>query len=189
MSQETVKLSKFLSYVLRHRPDEIGLHLDGQGWVNVEYLLKQANAHNVHLTQALLEEIVAANNKQRFSFSNDSQKIRANQGHSVAIDLGLEPQIPPVVLYHGTALHFLESIFATGIHPGNRHHVHLSRDTKTALKVGRRHGEPVVLQVAAQQMHANGHLFFCSDNGVWLTDQVAPPYLTQLYEAQLNETH
>ena len=184
MSQDTVQLSKFLSYVLRHQPDKIGLQLDRQGWVDVDALLKQANAYGVPLNRPLLEEIVATNNKQRFSFSPNGQKIRANQGHSVPIDLGLEPQKPPAVLYHGTAQHFLESIFAAGLHSGNRRHVHLSRDAETALKVGRRHGKPVILQVAAQQMDADGHLFFCSDNGVWLTDQVAPRYLTQL-----NTTH
>ena len=181
--QDIVQLSKFLSYVLRHRPDEIGTQLDRQGWVDVDILLKQASANGYPLTRRLLEEIVSTNNKQRFSFSADGQKIRANQGHSVAIDLGLEPQTPPVVLYHGTALHFLESIFAIGLRPGDRHHVHLSQDAETALKVGQRHGKAVILQVAAQQMHVDGHLFFCSDNGVWLTDQVAPQYLTQLNDA------
>ena len=182
MSQDTVKLSKFLSYVLRHRPDEIGIQLDHQGWVALDTLLKQANAHGYALTHPLLKEIVAHNDKQRFSFSLDGQKIRANQGHSVVIDLGLSPLKPPAVLYHGTALHFLESIFASGLRPGNRRHVHLSRDAETALKVGQRHGKPVILQVAAQQMHIDGHLFFCSENSVWLTDQVAPLYLTQLDE-------
>ena len=182
MRQDLVKLSKFLSYVLRHRPDEIGIQLDRQGWVDVNTLVQQANAHGYPLTRPLIAKIVATNNKKRFSFSPDRQKLRANQGHSVSIDLGLVPQLPPTVLYHGTAVQFLASILATGLNPGNRHHVHLSPDVDTAFKVGRRHGEPVILQVAAQQMQTDGYLFYCSTNGVWLTDRVAPLYLILLGE-------
>ena len=182
MPQDRIKLSKFLSYVLRHRPDEIGIQLDCQGWVDVDDLVQQANTYGYALTRPLIAEIVATNNKQRFSFSPDGQKIRANQGHSISIDLGLVPQTPPAVLYHGTAVQFLDSILTTGLNPGNRHHVHLSRDAGTALKVGLRNGKPVILQVAAQQMQADGHRFFCANNGVWLTDWVAPLYLTEIAE-------
>lgn len=153
-------LSKFLSYVLRHRPDEIGITLDPQGWAAVDTLLQQANVHGYPLTRLLLEEIVKTNSKQRFSFSSDGSKIRANQGHSVSIDLGLSAQVPPVVLFHGTARRFLESIFATGLHSGDRQHVHLSNDVETAYKVGQRHGKPTILEVAAQEMHADGFIFF-----------------------------
>ncbi|MEO1403580.1 MAG: RNA 2'-phosphotransferase [Cyanobacteria bacterium J06635_1] len=185
MSKEIVKFSKFLSYVLRHRPDKIDIQLDCQGWVDVDTLLQQANVHGYALTEPLLEEIVTTNNKQRFSFSLDGQRIRANQGHSVSVDLGLLPQTPPEIFYHGTALRFLESILDSGLRPGSRHHVHLSRDVETAFKVGQRHGKPVVLQVAAQQMHTDGHLFFCADNGVWLTERVAPQYLIRLDEGNV----
>jgi putative RNA 2'-phosphotransferase len=183
MSQKIVRVSKFLSYVLRHKPEDIGIVLDANGWVKVDTLLQQANAHGKVLTRPLLEEVVATNSKQRFSFSEDGQKIRANQGHSTTVDLALIAQIPPETLYHGTARRFLNSIFATGLNAGNRHHVHLSANPETAIQVGQRHGEPVVLLVAAQQMHQAGHEFFCSDNGVWLTAEVAPQYLSHLAES------
>ena len=172
-------LSKFLSYVLRHRPDEIGITLDPQGWATVDTLLQQSNVHGYPLTRLRLEEIVKTNSKQRFSFSADGSKIRANQGHSVSIDLGLSAQVPPAVLFHGTAQRFLASIFATGLHSGDRQHVHLSKEIETAYAVGKRHGKPVILEVASQEMHADGFFFFHSDNGVWLTDSVAPRYLKQ----------
>lgn len=179
MAHSTVKFSKLLSYVLRHRPEKIGIALNPQGWVTVETLLQQATVHGYPLTRPLLEEIVKTNSKQRFSFSADGSKIRANQGHSVSVDLGLSAQVPPAVLFHGTAQRFLASIFATGLHSGDRQHVHLSQEIETAYAVGKRHGKPVILEVVFQEMYANGFLFFQSDNGVWLTHSVAPQYLKQ----------
>lgn len=170
------QLSKFLSYVLRHNPDSIGLTLDAQGWAAVEELMTCAQNDGKNFTIDQLHDVVETNNKQRFRFSSDRQRICANQGHSIQIDLGLEPIQPPEVLYHGTATRFLDSIQKEGLQPRNRHHVHLSQDVETATNVGNRHGKVVILKVASGQMHADGHQFFCSENGVWLTDHVHPDY-------------
>lgn len=172
-----VSISKFLSLVLRHQPEKIGLQLDDQGWAEVEELLQRANAKGKQLTRTLLEQVVAENDKQRFSFSEDGRRIRANQGHSINIDLALTPTEPPAILYHGTATRFLDSIRAQGLHSGNRQHVHLSRDVETATKVGQRHGQPVVLIVQAAAMTSAGRLFWLSENGVWLTEAVPPEFL------------
>jgi putative RNA 2'-phosphotransferase len=172
-----VTTSKLLSYVLRHRPDSIGLQLDAQGWTGVDALLAALQAHGHDVDRALIERVVADNDKQRFAFSADGTRIRASQGHSVAIDLGLAPSAPPPVLYHGTATRFLKAIMGEGLRPGARRHVHLSADPATATTVGARHGFPAVLRVDAARMDADGHLFYVSDNGVWLTDAVAPRYL------------
>lgn len=129
------------------------------------------------MTREQLDRLVAENDKQRFSFSEDGCRIRANQGHSVEIDLALSPQRPPDVLYHGTATRFLESIRATGLKPGSRQHVHLSRDMQTAIKVGQRHGKPVVLTIRAAALAESGQVFFCSDNGVWLTAPIAVEFI------------
>jgi putative RNA 2'-phosphotransferase len=173
-----VDTSKLLSYVLRHRPDSIGLDLDDQGWAGVDDLLACLRAHGKPVDRALLERVVLENDKQRFAFSPDGTKIRASQGHSVAVDLALLPAAPPPVLYHGTASRFLKSILASGLHAGARRHVHLSSDVQTATRVGTRHGFPAVLRVDAARMHADGILFYQSDNGVWLTAAVAPRYLS-----------
>lgn len=172
-----VTTSKLLSYVLRHRPDSVGLRLDEQGWTGVGELLAALQAHGHAVDRGLLERVVAGNDKQRFAFSADGTRIRASQGHSVAVDLGLAPVGPPPVLYHGTASRFLKAILAQGLKAGARRHVHLSQDVATAITVGARHGFPVVLRVDAARMAADGHLFYQSDNGVWLTDAVAPRYL------------
>lgn len=174
---DIVKVSKFLSLVLRHKPEEIGLTLDENGWAEVEELLRLASQKGRRLTRPLLEQVVAENDKQRFAFSDDGQRIRANQGHSVAVDLALPPTIPPELLYHGTAARFVASIRAEGLHAGNRQHVHLSRDVPTATKVGQRHGQPVVLVVRAREMSAAGHPFFLAANGVWLTERVPVAFL------------
>lgn len=170
--------SKQLSYVLRHRPDSIGLQLDAQGWAEVDALLGRLREHGHVLDRSLLERVVRENDKGRFAFSADGSKIRASQGHSVAVDLALQPLVPPLVLYHGTASRFLKSILGQGLRAGARHHVHLSADTQTATKVGMRHGFPVVLRVDAARMQADGAIFYQSDNGVWLTETVAPRYLS-----------
>ncbi len=172
-----VTTSKLLSYVLRHRPDRIGLALDTKGWAGVEDLLAQLAAHGHPLDRALLERVVAGNDKQRFAFSEDGTRIRASQGHSVQVDLALAPAVPPPVLYDGTASRFLKSILAEGLHAAARHHVHLSADVETAKRVGTRHGFPAVLRVDAAHMHADGMVFYRSDNGVWLTHAVLPRYL------------
>ena len=177
MDKELARLSKFLSLVLRHEPSRIGLTLDSGGWVTVDELLRAVTQAGLPLTRVTLARIVAENDKQRFRFSEDGLRIRANQGHSVAIDLGLTPLTPPDLLYHGTATRFLESIRQEGLRPQSRQHVHLSPDVTTATKVGQRHGKPVVLTVKSGAMHSAGYHFYQSDNGVWLTAHVPPSYL------------
>ena len=171
--------SKLLSYVLRHRPDSIGLALDAHGWAEVDGLLARLNAHGKRIDRALLDRVVAENDKQRFAFSEDGTRIRASQGHSIAVDLQLRAAEPPAVLYHGTASRFLKSIAAIGLRAGSRNHVHLSADLQTAVRVGARHGFPAVLAVDALRMRADGIAFYQSDNGVWLTQSVQPKYLSQ----------
>ena len=171
--QDVVKLSKFLSLVLRHRPDTIGLKLDENGWVNVDELLEKCASNN-SMTMEILEEIVATNNKKRFAFNEDKTQIRASQGHSINVDLNLEEKVPPFYLFHGTAEKNIESIKKDGLLKGNRNHVHLSPDYDTAVKVGQRHGNPVVLMVRAKTRTYRGFKFFLSDNNVWLTDRVEP---------------
>ena len=164
--------SKRLSYVLRHRPDSVGLTLDEAGWVPVEDLLKA-----MRLSRSQLEEVVATNDKQRFVISPDGDRIRANQGHSVEVDLQLDPAAPPDTLYHGTVARNLDSIRKDGLIRGSRHHVHLSADPETATKVGARRGKPVILEVDSKAMAAAGHVFYRSANGVWLTGSVPPSFL------------
>lgn len=180
MDKALVHLSKFLSLVLRHNPGQIGITLDPGGWVAVETLLQAANRAGTPLTRAQLERVVSENDKQRFRFSEDGLRIRANQGHSVEVELGLAPQTPPAILYHGTATRFLAAIRQEGLKPGSRQQVHLSSDMATAQMVGARHGKPVVLTVNSGQMAADGHCFYQADNGVWLTDRVPPVYLQGL---------
>ena len=166
-----------MSYVLRHKPEAIGIILDKNGWVETSVLLEACRLHNHPLTREELEEVVRTNDKQRFAFSEDGSKIRASQGHSVEIELDYREIEPPELLYHGTATRFLASIQKKGLVKGNRHHVHLSGDTETAQKVGMRHGKPVVLQIAAWAMHSDGFVFYLSANGVWLTDHVPARYI------------
>lgn len=177
MNDSTVRFSKFLSLVLRHDPEKIGLTLDAAGWAQVDDLLAAANRSGVPLTRPLLEQIVTQNDKQRFALSADGVRIRASQGHSIPVDLGLEILTPPDLLYHGTATRFLDSIKAQGLLTQSRNHVHLSADEATAVKVGQRHGKPVVLTVQAGQMQRAGHIFYRSANGVWLTVDVPVTYL------------
>lgn len=177
MAADRVRMSKFLSLVLRHKPDEIGLSLDDNGWAEIAELIRLANAHGVGLTRALVDQIAAESDKQRFALSADGQRIRASQGHSVAIDLALPESEPPEQLYHGTATRFLDSIRSTGLHSSSRQHVHLSLDETTATRVGQRHGKPVVLVIRAREMSAAGHRFFLSANGVWLTECVPVEFI------------
>lgn len=175
MSKELKKISKLLSYVLRHRPDTIGIELDDNGWTNVDGLLEAAKDRG--LTKEILDEVVATNDKKRFIFNDDGTKIRANQGHSVKVDLELEPSKPPNLLFHGTVDKFLDSIRKGGLIKGSRHHVHLSADRETATDVGGRRGKPVILIVATRLMINDGFEFYQSENGVWLVDAVPLQYL------------
>jgi putative RNA 2'-phosphotransferase len=169
MNRTLKDTSKFLSYILRHKPDAIGLDLDPEGWADIEELIEKAD---IPITRDLVHEVVATSDKKRFAISADGLSIRANQGHSVAVDLGLEPVEPPEFLYHGTATRFLGNIKAQGLLPQNRQYIHLSADHDTAVSVGQRHGKPVVLIIPALQMHQQGHQFFQAKNGVWLTKLV-----------------
>jgi putative RNA 2'-phosphotransferase len=172
-----VKVSKFLSLVLRHKPGKLGLTLDGQGWADIGELIDKAMAHGVALTRELVAEIVASSDKERFAIDATGERIRANQGHSIAVDLGLEPKEPPDVLFHGTGAKMLPAVRAEGLKRGRRRHVHLSPDDATPIGVGLRHGCPVVLHIAAACMAAAGHKFFLSTNGVWLTDCVPREFI------------
>ena len=177
MDRELISTSKFLSLVLRHHPERIGITLDEQGWVEIDDLLAAANQSGRKLTRQLLERVIRENDKQRFAVSSDGTRIRANQGHSVEVDLGLQPIQPPNMLYHGTVARFLDSIQASGLERGSRQYVHLSPDVETARKVGQRRGKPVILVVEAGRMWQDGHSFYQSENGVWLTDAVPAEYL------------
>ena len=173
-----VRTSKFLSLVLRHRPDKIGLTLDPAGWTGIDALLEAMAQHGHPITRASLEALVAESDKQRFVIDPSTDCIRANQGHSLDVDLGLPDATPPAVLYHGTPTRNLDSIFAEGVCKQARHAVHLSSDVETAHRVGARRGVHVVLRVEAGTMHDVGHRFSVSANGVWLTDTVPPCYLS-----------
>jgi putative RNA 2'-phosphotransferase len=176
-----VRTSKFLSFVLRHKPEAIGLALDGDGWANIDTLIACAAKDGTTLDRALIAQVVETNDKKRFAISSDGRNIRAVQGHSTeSVNLTHVEKEPPALLYHGTATRFLDSIMAKGLLAGSRHHVHLSPDTETAIKVGQRHGKPVVLLVDAAAMRAAGAKFFLSENGVWLTAHVPPEFLARL---------
>jgi putative RNA 2'-phosphotransferase len=177
MITDVVKASKFLSLVLRHKPEEVGITLDAHGWVEVAVLLE---AVKDKFDRAMLDRVVAENNKKRFEFSEDGLRIRASQGHSVDVDLGYAPAEPPEFLYHGTAVQHLDSIRTTGLDKRSRHAVHLSVDEATARSVGSRHGRPVILRVRARDLAAAGAVFYRSTNGVWLTDAVPAEYLVLL---------
>jgi len=179
MDPTIVRSSKFLSLVLRHKPGTIGLTLDSEGWADVAELLAAANATGNQLDLELLVRVVHENDKQRFTFSDDGKRIRANQGHSIDVDLGLTRLEPPTVLYHGTVARFLESIEQQGLLPQSRQYVHLSADRSTASIVGSRRGKPIVLTVASGQMKDDHFDFFRSKNGVWLTAHVPPKYLSR----------
>jgi putative RNA 2'-phosphotransferase len=178
-AERLVKVSKYLSKHLRHQPERLGLTLAPGGWVDVDVLLEALRKHNLAVSYAELEEVVAKNDKQRFSFDDSGKRIRANQGHSVEVDLQLEAIDPPHTLYHGTGAGSVESILKMGLLKFSRHHVHLSSDVKTAIKVGARHGKPVVFEVQAEAMQREGYEFFRSANGVWLVNEVPPKYLKQ----------
>lgn len=175
--RQMTRLSKFLSLVLRHKPSLLGLKLDKNGWVLIDDLIPKAKAAKINLTRELLMEVVNKNDKERFAVNEDVTRIRANQGHSIDVDLGLQPVNPPRILYHGTAARFVDSIRKSGLNSGNRRYVHLSPDWQTAIKVGQRHGKPVVLQIDAEAMNRSGLHFFISKNGVWLTQSVPSKFI------------
>lgn len=172
MKKQQRKISKFLSLLLRHQPEVINLTLDAEGWAKVDELIEKCNKHGKVVNLELLKEVVRSNDKQRFTFNKDFSKIRANQGHSINIDLGLSPVNPPKNLYHGTASRFINNIRKEGLLKRSRQHVHLSVDVETATKVGSRHGLPVILTIDTQKMQEAGHSFYCSQNRVWLTEEV-----------------
>jgi putative RNA 2'-phosphotransferase len=170
--------SKFLSKVLRHEPEMIGLTLDSAGWVNVDELLAACRRGGHAIAREELDHIVSSNDKKRFAYSDDGTRIRASQGHSVEVALEYPPAQPPDTLYHGTFPAVLELIRTGGIKKMSRHHVHLAADMTTAERVGQRRGRPVILTVAAARLAGDGHTFFVSENHVWLTDHVPPAYIT-----------
>ena len=168
--------SKYISLILRHKPDVIGITLDEHGWANVDELI--AGVSKTHpLNMSMLEQIVAEDEKQRYSFNEDKTLIRANQGHSIPVDVELEEKEPPEILFHGTGEKYVDSISREGLIPKSRLYVHLSANEDTALKVGQRHGKPVIFKVKSGEMHRDGFKFYCSVNGVWLTKSVPVEYL------------
>ena len=171
------KLSVFISLVLRHKPEAANITLDEHGWANVEELLKGINNTGRMINKEILEKIVVTDNKQRYSFNQDKTLIRANQGHSVHVDVELKEQEPPEFLYHGTATKFHDSIMSEGLKPMSRLYVHLSRGIDTALKVGKRHGNPIILKICSGDMYRDGYKFYLSENSVWLTKNVYAKYI------------
>lgn len=173
---ELNETSKFIALILRHKPEVIGISMDEHGWADVDQLIEGVNKTRT-LNMEMLEEIVRTDNKQRYSFNADHTKIRANQGHSIPVDVELEEQQPPENLYHGTGEKYVASIREQGLVPKSRLYVHLSKDISTAINVGKRHGKPFVFTVKAGEMFARGYRFFLSENGVWLTKSVPPEFL------------
>ena len=181
MAKSIKDTSKFISLILRHKPETIGISLDEHGWADVQELIAGINASgNRQLDMDLLEEIVRTDEKQRYSFNEDHTLIRANQGHSIPVDVELEEKIPPAVLYHGTGEKYVASIDREGLISKSRLYVHLSSDEETARKVGSRHGKPVIYTVDCAAMTADGYKFFLSANHVWLTKAVPVGYLSKL---------
>jgi putative RNA 2'-phosphotransferase len=172
--QQRTKISKRLSYILRHAPDSVGLTLDENGWASVHDLMSKFGRP---LSIDDLKEVVETNEKKRFAFNDDLTKIRASQGHSIEIDLAYQPTTPPEFLFHGTATRFIESIKKDGLLKGSRHHVHLSLDETTARKVGARHGSPVILTLKSKEMYEAGYVFYVSENDVWLTEHVPTRFI------------
>jgi putative RNA 2'-phosphotransferase len=187
MNDKIVRASKFMSLVLRHRPEKIGLTLDANGWAKVSDLIACSRQGRVPLSLELIREVVETNDKKRYVLSEDGERIRAAQGHSIEVDLDLVPQEPPERLYHGAPSQAVASIREQGLLRGRRHHVHLSLDQETAWKVGQRRGRPVILTVHAGKMRQAGIAFYCSANGVWLTDHVAPEYIVFPEEERKND--
>ena len=178
--QRRTHVSKYLSLHLRHQPERLGLTLEPGGWVGVDLLLAACAHEQFPISRAELDEVVATSDKKRFAFDDTQTRIRANQGHSVEIDLQLDPVAPPYVLFHGTATRFLDAILREGLKKMARHHVHLSAEVATAQQVGARHGVAAILEIDAVSMSRDSFDFFCSANGVWLVDSVPARYLRVL---------
>ncbi|MGZ5248244.1 MAG: RNA 2'-phosphotransferase [Flavitalea sp.] len=176
--KEAVRISRFLSLVLRHKPEQIGLELDSSGWADVNLLIQKCNQSDIPLSLEVLKHIVETNSKKRFAFNAQQNKIRASQGHSIEVSLELKPVKPPEILYHGTAERFVPSILQAGLMKQQRQHVHLSQTIETALDVGLRHGKPVVFEVLSREMYEDKFEFYRSENGIWLTKSVPAKYLT-----------
>jgi putative RNA 2'-phosphotransferase len=179
MGDQLKHISKFMSLVLRHKPEEIGLQLDEQGWANVNELIARMNANGFDVNTGIINEVVVTNDKKRFAFNDDKTLVRASQGHSIGVDLNLQEMIPPDILYHGTTFKYLESILKNGLKSQSRQHVHLSETIETAKAVGGRHGKPVILLINARSMHEAGLKFYLSENKVWLADAVPAEYISQ----------
>lgn len=179
MKDQLKHISKFMSLVLRHKPEEIGLQLDENGWALVDELISKMNVKGIIVDHDIINRVVETNDKKRFAFSDDKTLIRASQGHSIDIELNLPEAVPPDVLYHGTTEKYLENIFKEGLRSQGRQHVHLSITVEIAKSVGSRHGKPVILSVNARAMHQAGFKFYLSENKVWLTDGVPAEYITQ----------
>lgn len=173
------RISKWMSLVLRHKPELAGLQLDEHGWVATSGLIAGLNNHGLDVDMETLVQIVRDNDKQRFAFNEDYSRICANQGHSVDVMPELEQLEPPALLYHGTPDTSVAAVLATGLERRNRHHVHLSEERSTAVSVGGRRGKPIVLTIRSGDMQRDGYLFFRSRNGVWLTEHVPPGYIDQ----------
>lgn len=171
------KISKFLSLILRHQPEVVGLTLEENGWIPVEKLIKACADYGKPFTFAELKSVVETNDKKRFAFNEDETKIRANQGHSLEVEIEFEQRTPPEILYHGTAERNVDVIFGEGLKKMSRHHVHLSAETETATKVGTRYGKPIIFQVDTASMINEGFEFYVSANGVWLVENVPPKFL------------
>lgn len=178
--------SKFLSLVLRHKPDEIGIVLDNNGWANVDELLDKISNKDPYFNMDILNEIVATDKKDRYSFNDDKTKIRANQGHSVKVDVELKEVIPPKCLYHGTATRFMDNIAKIGLIGNGRLYVHLSDNISTAFDVGKRHGKPIVLIIDTERMIMDGYKFYVSNNGVYLTESIPYKYII-VYDVLINK--
>lgn len=178
-SEDLKQISKFISLILRHKPETIGISLDEHGWADVEELIGGIS-RTYHFNMDMLEEIVQTDSKQRYSFSEDKKRIRANQGHSVQVDVELKETAPPMYLYHGTGEKYQSSIDKEGLIPKSRLYVHLSKDVETAQAVGKRHGRPVIYRIDAARMAEDGYVFYCSVNGVWLTKRVLVKYMEKM---------
>ncbi len=179
---DLVKLGKYLSLILRHKPEVIDIKLDEHGWADVDELLAGMNRQGRFINRELLDEIVKTNNKKRYQYNDDLTKIRANQGHSINVDVNLQEKIPPNTLYHGTALRYLDEIKLFGIKKMNRLYVHLSKDKETAINVGKRHGKAIILEIDTKKMLNDGHKFYYSNNGVWLCDDIDFKYVRRIFD-------
>ena len=185
--KQLTKLSRFLSYILRHKPEEINLSLDSEGYADINQLITLTNIHtDYNLTHSILDQIVSTDSKHRYSYDDTKTKIRADQGHFIPVDLNLTAQVPPEILYHGTSKRFLNSILSDGLKPMSRQYVHLSSDSTTAAMVGKRHGDsPIIFMIETKPLIDSGYKFYLSGNKVWLTDYIPAKYLSLFYEYEI----